>query len=523
MPRKIAVICPALLLVCPAMALTNQIRPSFNRDVAPILYENCARCHRPGEVAPFSLLTYRDAAKRAGLIATVTDKHLMPPWKPDRGPRPFLNERRLTEKQIATLADWAANGAPEGTGGAPPLPNFTEGWALGKPDLVVTLPQKFHVPADGPDIVNCFVIPLNFGEDRYVRSAEFRADARSVVHHSILYVDSSGKARKLDAATAEPGYSCFGGPSFLPSAALGGWAPGWVPQPAPAETAVKIAKGADLIVQIHYHPSGKAKEDQSSVGLIFTEKPARELVSFLAMTESIDIPAEEPHYVASSFLVVPNDVDVIGVVPHAHYLCKEVNARAVLPDGSAFPLIHIADWDFNWQGVYQYDRPIRLPKGTRIEMSYVYDNSSANPHNPSHPPRRVKYGEKTTDEMAALVVTAMLVNQSDSAEFHRAIKLAALDQLLREGTLRDTPNAPRLKRLLRLQRLFAADPNGMLTEGRRARVIRLAGFWLDLTGASGPRCAVGAAMLPIGLLILIAAVIWTVRRILRRRVTRPAD
>jgi hypothetical protein len=239
----------SLLLAGTSFAGTS----TFNQDIAPLLFANCAGCHRPGEVAPFSLLTYQDAARRAALIATVTGSRYMPPWKAEPGYGHFADERRLTDGQIAMIRQWAANGAPEGDPKHKPAPpTFASGWLAGKPDAVLHTPEAFSVPTDGRHVFQCFVIPLDFDADRYVKTVEFHAGNARVVHHALFFLDNSGEARKLDAATPEPGYPCFGGPRIVPTGGLGGWAPGATPSPLPAGVALPVAKGSDLVMQIHY-------------------------------------------------------------------------------------------------------------------------------------------------------------------------------------------------------------------------------------------------------------------------------
>jgi hypothetical protein len=385
-------------------------------------------------VAPFSLLTYQDAAKRAGIIAVVTNRRFMPPWKAEPGYGHFVDERRLSDAQISTLKDWAAAGAPEGNPKEKPAPpEFAEGWQAGKPDAVFTTPQPFDIPADGRDRFQCFVIPLNADAEHYVKTVEFHPGNPRVVHHALFFLDTSGEARRKDAATPEPGYPCFGGPGVATSGGLGGWAPGATPQPLPFGMAQIVEKGADLVMQIHYHPSGKAETDQSSVGLTYTERPQKGLASILAGNTRIDIEAGNANYPVTSSVILPQDVELIGITPHAHWLAKTMIAEAKLPDGKVQPLIRINDWDFNWQGTYRYAEPVSLPKGTRIEMRYTYDNSAENPHNPSTPPKRVRFGEQTTDEMAFLFLQVALPKPEDVAPFRRSMLISRIEQMIDEG------------------------------------------------------------------------------------------
>jgi hypothetical protein len=390
--------------------------PTFNKDVAPILWKNCAGCHRPGEVGPFSLLSYKDAARRAGFLAEITESRRMPPWKAEQGFGEFHDERRLTDVEIRTIADWAEAGAPEGDSkDQREAPRFPEGWQLGTPDLVLKAPASFEVPAVGRDIYRCFVIPIPIDSDKTVAAIEFRPGNRKVVHHALLYLDSTGAARKKDEADEGPGYSSFGGPGILPTGGLGGWAPGAMPRFLPEGMGKILRKGSDLVLQVHYHPDGKPEVDQSVVGIYFNKTPARKLVAGLAVrSRTIDIPAGEKRYhVAARSAPLPVEAQAIGVSPHMHYVGKEMKVVAETPDGKTIPLIWIKDWDFNWQGQYQYRAPITLAQGTVIKLDAYYDNSAENPRNPSSPPRRVGWGEQTTDEMCLLGVQLVTENRAD--------------------------------------------------------------------------------------------------------------
>ena len=396
--------------------------PTYNRDIAPILYQNCAGCHRPGEVAPFPLLTYQDTAKRASLIATVTKARVMPPWKAEPGYGDFRDARLLSAEQIALIQDWASHGAPEGAGPKPVPPRFTDGWQLGQPDRVVMAPAQFAVPADGPDVFRCFVIPLNLDEDHYINALEFRAGARRVVHHSLVFLDVNGEGRKLAAGSPDGGYPCFGGPGVT-AGMIGGWAPGMTPRRPLAGYATPLPKGSDLILQIHYHPSGAPAQDQSSLGLFYSGPPTLGRSVVLMGNIRIDIPAGDSHYAVKASRTLPADADLLTITPHAHYLCREMKVTAHLPDGSERPLIWIKDWDFNWQGAYTYASPVHLPKGTRIDMEYTYDNSDGNPRNPKHPPVRVTYGEQTTNEMGFLFLGFGLPTPAEAQAFRREMSL----------------------------------------------------------------------------------------------------
>jgi mono/diheme cytochrome c family protein len=467
----------ALLALAAIAAAAHATTPTFNKDIAPILYQNCATCHRPGEVAPFSLLTYSDAAKKAGLLAIVTGKRVMPPWKPEPGYGSFANERRLSGAQIALIQEWARAGAPEGAAkDKRPLPIFPNGWEGGQPDKVLSMNRKVEVAADGPDQYRCFVMPLNTSEDVYLSGMEFRPGNRRVVHHALVYADTTGTARKLAADSPDGGYTCFGGPKFPPVGLLGGWAPGATPPPDSPGLSQLLHKGTDIVVQIHYHPSGKPEEDQSALGLRFSGPPTKGRAGIVLVDRRINIPAGDAHYVVKTGVTLPRDVDVFGITPHAHYLGTDMKVNAILPDGSTRHLIWITDWDFNWQGQYRYQEPLHLPKGTRIEMQYVYDNSENNPHNPSHPPVPVTWGEETRNEMAVLFLSVALPSPEDVAPFRREMRTAYMEAFLSEGnTLSDLPpGIPKgeLDLIKRVYQAFDKNGDGKLDADERAALMQ---------------------------------------------------
>ncbi len=391
---------------------------TFTRDVAPLLFRHCASCHRPGEAGPFPLLTYDDARRRAGVIAEVVRRRYMPPWKPAPGYGRFQGERGLTAAEIETIRRWAEGGAPEGNpADLPSLPRFPEGWRLGPPDLVVRMPQPFAVAADGEDVYQCFVLPLGLDRERFLRAFEFQPGNRRLAHHAILFADPSGVARRKGAS-----YPCFGAPGFLPARGLGGWSPGMPPVTLPSGAELTLPKGSDLVLQMHFHPTGRIEQEQSSVALYFSDRPpTRRLVDVPLGSNAIDIPAGERAYVVRDRFTLPVDVEVAGVIPHAHFLCKDMKGYAVLPGGARKWLLWIPDWDFNWQDQYRYETPVRLPAGTRVEMEFTYDNSSANPRNPNQPPRRVVWGPESTDEMAGLHLQVIPERNEDLDELNQAL------------------------------------------------------------------------------------------------------
>jgi hypothetical protein len=354
------------------------------------------------------LANHDQVAKRAGQIVTVTQSRTMPPWIPSPGHEKFVGERWLTDRELWLIKSWAESGRSRGDDAdLPPTPRFAEGWRLGNPDLIVRMAEPFTVPADGPDLLHNFVIPLPLDEDKLVAAVEFHPGNKRVVHHGVLFLDDKGSARALDRATPEPGYANFGGPGFLPSGALGGWSVGNTPRALPNGMGRYLKHGSDLVVQMHYHPTGKEETDQSEIGLYFVKKPTAESVkepavlvgSIWVANYDLDITAGDKDYRRSSSYTLPREVIMVGVVPHMHLLGRSMKVTATLPDRTTKTLIDIRDWNYNWQDEYYYEQPFTLPAGTRLDVEAAFDNSADNPSNPSVPPQRVTWGDGTTDEM----------------------------------------------------------------------------------------------------------------------------
>ena len=376
--------------------------PTYHRDVLPILQKNCLECHRTGQVGPFPLETYEHARKRAEDIATVVQDRKMPPWKPDPhvGPR-FKNDRSLPGPAINTILAWADAGAPEGNPAeAPPPVTFRDDWTLGTPDLVLEMPEAFPVPASGEDIYRCFVVPTHLPEDVAISAIEYRPGNHRIVHHILTYVDRSGQARKRDAADPGPGYTCFSGPGIEIHGDLGGWAPGNEPSRLPDGVGRTLPSQADVVVQVHYHPNGKPETDRSRIGLHFSKKPIRQALHWSAAANfQFQLPPGKTEIEVRGEWPVPVDVEALAVTPHMHLLGRDIHMSVKFPDGRVEDLIKIADWDFNWQNTYYFEKPVALPKGTVLKVVSHFDNSAGNPRNPNHPPKPVRFGEATTDEM----------------------------------------------------------------------------------------------------------------------------
>jgi hypothetical protein len=413
------------LLFAPVLLTAQTV--TFNKQIAPIIFNNCSSCHRPGEAAPFSLLSYKDVVPKARLIAAVTSSRQMPPWKAEPASYPYRDERRLTDSQIAMIRDWVKQGMPEGkTEDRPEPPKFSSGWMLGEPDLVVEMPAGYHVPADGPDIYRNIVIPLGLKEDKWVTAIDMRPSARSVVHHVLYFGDPEGKIHERPQEGAEPGFSGMrAGGATVP---LGGWAVGAQPHFFPDDLALEVAKGSDLVIQYHFHPTGKAEIEKSTVALYFAKTPPeRRLISVqlppvYSLFAGLNIPPGEKDYVVRDSYTLPVAMDAVGVGAHAHYIGKKLRLTATLPNGETKTMLTIGDWDFAWQDRYFFQQSVPLPKGTRLDAEIHWDNSAENPHNPSNPPVKVTWGEQSKDEMGSVSLIGVPHDQSDYAAFRAALE-----------------------------------------------------------------------------------------------------
>ena len=373
---------------------------TYNLDVQPILTRHCVQCHRAGEVGPFALDSYETASKHARQIALAASTRFMPPWKPVAPGVGFHRERKLTPVEIATLQAWAVSGASRGAVAALRMVHIAP---VSEPDLRWRIRTSYELSAEGQDQYRCFVVPSGLDEARYIDGFEFLPGNRRVVHHALIFFDLSGAARKMDAESDGPGYPCFGTPGFLPVASLGGWSPGNGRLTMPSGTAIRAPKGADVVFQIHYHPTGKPESDQSEVAIYFAKQaPQKKLLDIALTSKAIDIPAGQAVYRVRDWFELPVDVTLRQIIPHAHFVAREVRAWVVLPGGLKKSVLTITDWDFNWQDIYQLKIPLALKAGTRLEMEIVYDNSAKNPRNPNRPPQRVGWGPGSADEMAGM-------------------------------------------------------------------------------------------------------------------------
>lgn len=392
-----------LVFIGPAFGVT------FNKDLAPLVFERCAPCHHAGNIGPFPLLTYSDVAKHAGQIVTVTKMRFMPPWPPERGYGTFAGDRTLSDAQIQLFADWLKENKPEGDPtDLPPVPHFNAEWQLGKPDLILKMDKPFLVPAGGGDVFRNFILRTGLAETKYVRGFEFHMDNTRVVHHSNVVLDRTHSLRKRDGMDGQPGFPGMdviteaAANNFDPDSQFLFYKPGSILEPEPEDMAWRLDPDTDLIANLHLQPTGKPEYITAEVGLYFTDRAPTRFPMLIQLENdgALKIPPGAKNFTVTDSLVLPVDVQVLAVYPHEHYIGKTAEAWATLPDGKRVPLIRILDWDINWQAVYDYQKPVELPKGTKLEMRLTYDNSADNPRNPNRRVRLVTYGNRSQDEMA---------------------------------------------------------------------------------------------------------------------------
>lgn len=413
----------AALSLAPVLAA----QPTYAREVSRILQEKCQSCHRDGDIAPFALASYQDARLWAADIHRVVEAGVMPPWKPVDAQDRFTVFRGLTGEQRRSLLEWVEGGAPEGDPADLPEPTPARSkWILGEPDLLLTMPEPY-TPPRGRDMYRCFVLPTVLGEDRFVSAVDVAPGERSIVHHVILYLDTTGQSEKLDAADPGPGYTCYGGPgidagvggggtfsiSDLLSVGnmLGGYTPGHRAEHLRDGVGLFLERRARVVMQVHYYSTRNTVEDQTSVGIYFSRKPVQRRLLWAPVVPldsrgrlSMTIPAgAENHTVAAQFTLPPLslfDVSAVAVYPHMHLLGRKIAVEVKRPrESEAESMIRIDDWDFNWQGPYEYKEPVKIPGGSTVKLSCTYDNSANNPKNPSAEPKTISWGEGTEDEM----------------------------------------------------------------------------------------------------------------------------
>ena len=435
----------------------------FNRDIAPIIFEHCAVCHRPGGPAPFSLLGYDDVRSRARQVVAAVGSRVMPPWKPIGLLGEFEGDRRLTDAQVKTFQQWLSAGAPRGAAAdLPPAPAMQNDWELGTPDLLVKLDAPYELAPGGSDQLRNFVVSLPVPATRYVRAWEFRTTNTRVVHHATLMLDRGGAARRLDAQTPESGYEgIIPFSATTPEGYFLGWTPGQRAYQSRPGIAWQIDPGSDLIVMLHMLPGEARERVDASVALYFgARQPSRVPVMIRLNRQDLDIPPGASHYVASDSYTLPVAVELHAAQPHAHYLARAITATARTPDGRTRTLLDIPDWDFHWQDVYRYSQPLTLPAGTQLTMGFTYDNSAGNRANPSAPPARVIWGQRSRDEMGDLWLQVVPTGETDYARLVADLRRKTLPQNIdgyRKMVERD-PDNPALHDDLALLAIESGNP-----------------------------------------------------------------
>jgi len=439
---------PSLLLAIAVStaALTGQATldqapvPTFSEHIAPIIFNKCTTCHRPGQIGPFSLMDYKQVRRRAKMIRKVTKSRFMPPWHPVSGHGEFVGESRLTQAEIDLIGRWVNAGSPEGDESKlPAKPEFVDDWALGKPDMIIKMAEGFTVPAGGRDIYRNFAIPVSLDERKWLTAIEVRPSARAVLHHILFVVDTTLESRRKDGRDGRPGFSGMRGARLNSNdrvgndiAGLSGWAVGGQPHHLPMGLGRELPKGEfDLVLNSHFHPSGKDEVEQTTLGLYFADKkPSHRMVALclppnFGVAAGINIPAGEKNYLVKDSFTVPVDALGLTIGGHAHYLGREMKVFVTRPGGQRESIFWIDNWAFNWQNRYQYKEPVDLPAGTKIEMEIVYDNSTDNPSNPYDPPRRVGWGFQSNEEMGGISLLMVPKDRYKSRKLAREIRNAA--------------------------------------------------------------------------------------------------
>lgn len=388
-----------------ACAATVPSQVTFHKDVEAILQNHCQECHRPGEIAPFSLLTYEQTRPWAKAIRSEVLAKKMPPWFADPHYGHFSNDRSLSKQQIETITAWVDGGAKEGDSKDAPKPKqFYDGWNIPAPDLVISMKEPFNLPATGEVQYQYIVMPVGFNEDKWVQAVEARPSNREVVHHIVVFVrDANSKWLRA----AKPGipYTPPGGGKDFANTSGGGsdilmiYTPGMVPEIWRPGLGKLIKAGADLVFQVHYTTMGKPASDLSKIGLVFAkEKPAERALTFAASSLTFKIPPQDPNFEVDAKQVFPNGAEILSLFPHMHLRGKSFEYDLTYPDGRTETLLKVPNYDFFWQLDYKFDKPLVIPAGATIACKAWYDNSPNNKHNPD-PSTEVRFGEQSREEM----------------------------------------------------------------------------------------------------------------------------
>lgn len=453
----------ALVLLLSFGSVARAQDVTFTTDIAPIVFDACASCHRRGGPGPFSLTSYHEVRQRATQIAQVTQSRFMPPWKVEPEVGHFVGQRVLTSDELRLIDRWVRDGAPEGDSTRlPPLPKWPDGWLLGTPDIVVTTPTYTFAP-QANDAFRIFAIRLPVTKRAYVRGIEFHPGNARVVHHANIRIDRTSETRALDAADPLPGYDgLMPRTAEYPDGHFLGWTPGQIAPLVSSDLAWTLEPGSDLVVQLHLQPSGATEEVRPEIGIFFGDRPPTRTPTILRLgSQGIEIAPGDARYSIHDSYMLPADVDLLAIQPHAHYRAREIRGTATLPDGTTRLLMHIKDWDFRWQHVYREVEPIALPKGTRLSMDYTYDNSADNIRNPQLPPARVFWGQRSRDEMGDLWFQLLAHDEPDRALLNTQItrKMTSEDVIGYETMLRVDPKDVELHNDVAVLYLSLAQPS----------------------------------------------------------------
>jgi hypothetical protein len=417
------------MLVAPVLLA----QPTFHKDVEPIMQAKCQQCHRPNDIAPMALLTYTDASTYSADIQLQVSTNVMPPWKPVPGYGSFRNSYGLTDAERQTILDWVAGGAIEGDpADAPaPLPANNSPWQLGQPDMILNLPQ-YTPSARVPDTYRCFSMPSGLTSDVYLNAAQALPGATQEVHHILIFMDETGESLQYEGQDGLPGYDCFGSVGLNTLGAgdyLGAWVPGSRVQRLDPGIGLLLKANSRVVVQVHYHPSGRTSTDQTSLGFYLAPAGSvrHRMLAIPVVNTDFTIPANNPAYPVTATLTIPQlfgsiTGHVVQVGPHMHWLGRQIQIDLVHADSSATPLIYIDNWDFNWQNMYTFANQIPFTSGDTVRVSSVFDNSDGNPSNPNNPIVPVSWGEGTTDEMVVGYVGIILDNETLAQLFLDKVK-----------------------------------------------------------------------------------------------------
>jgi hypothetical protein len=414
------ILCAAFVAL-PALATAQTSKVTYHEDVEPVLQRHCQTCHRPGEAAPFSMLTYKDTRPWASSMKRAAVNRKMPPWHADPAVGHFGNDRRLSQEEIDVIARWADAGAPEGDPKKAPAPlTFVEGWNIGKPDKILEMPQAFSVPATGTIDYQWIVMPLGLDKDTWIEGVEVRPGDRSVVHHVIAFYRRPGSNWLVDAKPGIPTPKGSGdSEAGMSDGAIGGYVPGLPAARLAPGRAILLPAGADIVLQVHYNATGKATTDRTKVGIVYAKKDVVERSFQIGLANpSFVIPPGDPNYRVDADVTIDSDLRVLAFTPHMHLRGKSFEFRAVLPDGSREVLLRVPKYDFNWQLTYELAQERVFPRGTKFEATATFDNSENNKFNPD-PKASVRFGDQTWDEMMVGFIDIAIKPDQDLSKLMR--------------------------------------------------------------------------------------------------------